>query len=231
MAKHSSNFDFKAVLAVTIHDMKNALQALLRCTETLSDILPAGTQEAEQMAVIHANGMRLNTGITHLLSLSRVELDQLPLNPQECLVADLITDLLVANKHYIRPKAIRLIVPQPPNLSCYLDSDLINIVLDDVLANAMRYGRHVIRMARSEDSHYFALTSEDDGPGYPQSMLSNKGTDVGEFDIATGRAGLGLFFAKMIAATHIDGDRSGSVHLCNGGSLGGEVFTMRLPRC
>jgi len=40
---------------------------------------------------------------------------------------------------------------------------------------------------------------------------------------------LGLFFAKLIANAHSQGDKVGSIALSNGGSLGGSVFEVKIP--
>ena len=201
----------------------------MRSIEQLGERFPAGTNEADDVAVIHYESMRLNTGLAQLLSLYRAELDQLPLNIQECFAEDILDDLLATNKNYIDHKSINLLINQPEELSCYLDPDLINVVLNDVLINAMRYGRHEISISASETDSYFTLVIEDDGPGYPESMLKNNETNMRDFNISSGRTGLGLFFARMIAEAHINGDKKGSVQLSNGGSLGGGVFTLRLP--
>ena len=70
---------------------------------------------------------------------------------------------------------------------------------------------------------------EDDGPGYPQSMLQANTINMQDCDIGKGRTGLGLFFARLIAQAHSKGETKGSISLENGGSLGGSVFCLTLP--
>ena len=60
-------------------------------------------------------------------------------------------------------------------------------------------------------------------------MLEATTINIQDFDISQGRTGLGLFFARLIAEAHVQGNRKGSISLSNGGALGGSVFTLKLP--
>jgi len=40
---------------------------------------------------------------------------------------------------------------------------------------------------------------------------------------------MGLFFAKLIANAHSQGDKVGTIALSNGGSFGGSVFEVKIP--
>ena len=70
---------------------------------------------------------------------------------------------------------------------------------------------------------------EDDGRGYPEAMLTKSHEELCDFELSQGRTGLGLFFAKLIANAHSQGDKVGSIALSNGGSLGGSVFEVKIP--
>ena len=229
MNDRNNRIDFSAVLASAVHDMKNSLLLLMQSIENMGESFPAGTSEGDQIATIHYEAARMNTGLAQLLSLYRVKLDQLPLNIQEHFAEDVLDELLATNQNYISHKNIKLTIEQPDNLSWYLDADLVNVLLNDVLVNAMRYGNQEILIRVYEQDGYFMITIEDDGKGYPETMLKNNDTNMRDFNISSGRTGLGLFFARMIAEAHINGDKKGSVHLANGGSLGGSVFTLKLP--
>ncbi|UAA40207.1 HAMP domain-containing histidine kinase [Paraneptunicella aestuarii] len=230
MTDRNNRIDFSAVLASAVHDMKNSLLLLMQSIENMGEYFPVGTKQGDQIATVQYEASRLNTGLAQLLSLYRVKLDQLPLNIQEHFVEDILDELFAANQNYISHKNIKLTVEKPEDdMSWYLDADLINVMLNDVLINAMRYGNNEILIHANEKDDYFVITIEDDGPGYPDIMLKNNETNMRDFNISSGRTGLGLFFARMIAEAHINGDKKGSVHLANGGSLGGSVFTLKLP--
>lgn len=222
--------DFSTVLASAVHDMKNSLCLLLQTIEDLNDEVSPDNQNAlEHLASAHYEASRLNTGLVQLLSLYRAEIENLPLNVDECYLEDLIEELIFSNESYINHKQMELEVEQEDNLVWYLDGDLVNLLLNDVLINAMRYSKKKILLKTFELNGYLHFQVEDDGPGYPSSMLQATTISMQNFDISQGRTGLGLFFARLIAEAHTQGERKGSISLSNGGSLGGSVFTLKLP--
>jgi signal transduction histidine kinase len=230
MIEPEQKIDFSVLLASAVHEMKNSLCLLLQSIETLSANIEKQNPEAsKELASLHYEASRVNTGLMQLLSLYRVELDRLPLNVDQHYVDDIIEDLIATNGNYIENKNMRLSVEVADDLAWFLDADLINLVLNDVLVNAMRYSNKYILIKAFAEGDYLVITVEDDGPGYPESMLRASNTSMQDFDINTGRTGLGLFFAGMIAKAHWVDERFGSIHLENDGELGGSVFTLRLP--
>ncbi|WP_088328851.1 HAMP domain-containing sensor histidine kinase [Lacimicrobium sp. SS2-24] len=230
MPNSNKQIDFSTVLAAGVHDMKNSLCLLLQSVENLSRELPKdNTVITSNLASLQYEAFRLNTGLMQLLSLYRAEKQKLPVSIDEVYVEDLIDDILATNETYIVNKHMDLEVHQPDELAWYLDGDLINLLLNDILINAMRYSNKKLRLSCFEEDGMLNFTLEDDGPGYPQIMLQAGNTEMTDFDISTGRTGLGLFFARMIAQAHTNNGRCGSIHLENGGSLGGSVFTLKIP--
>ena len=120
-------------------------------------------------------------------------------------------------------------VSQSADLVWYLDADLIGILLNDVLINAMRYSKKNILLSVYTEHKHLVFKVEDDGPGYPQSMLEAQSIHMQQCDIGEGRTGLGLYFARLIAKAHTKGETEGKIYLENGGSLGGSVFILTLP--
>jgi K+-sensing histidine kinase KdpD len=222
--------DFSTVLASAVHDMKNSLCLLQQSIENLgSSIAPENEEAAEQLASVHYEASRLNTGLVQLLSLYRAEMGSLPLNIDEHYVEDVVDDLVATNESYMNHKKITLEVFQPREMFWYLDADLINLLLNDMLINAMRYCRKKIILKVYQENEYLCFEVSDDGSGYPESMLQANTTRMQDFDISQGRTGLGLFFARLIAEAHSSGKNKGSIELANGGTLGGSVFTLKLP--
>lgn len=230
MPTSSKLIDFSSVLAAGVHDMKNSLCLLLQSIENLSLMMPeANPQISENLASLQYEAFRLNTGLMQLLSLYRAEKQNLPISVDEHYVGDIVDDLLATNEGYVANKKMQLEVDVEEDIAWYLDADLINVLLNDILINAMRYSKQQLKLSTFEDEGYLCFRIEDDGPGYPESMLQAGNCTMHEFDIASGRTGLGLFFARMIAQAHNNNGRQGSIHMENGGVLGGSVFTLRLP--
>ena len=230
MPRDDNAIDFSTVLGSAVHDMKNSLCLLMQSIESLGhSLVETDPLSREHLASAHYEAARLNTGLVQLLSLYRAGSDNLPLNIDEYDIENVIEDLLATNESYLNHKNMILEVSQSADLVWYLDADLIGILLNDVLINAMRYSQNKILLSVYTKEQQLIFKVEDDGPGYPQSMLEAHNINMQHCDISEGRTGLGLFFARLIAQAHTRGETKGNISLDNGGSLGGSVFTLTLP--
>lgn len=226
----SSQIDFSSVLAAAVHDMKNSLFLLIQSIENLAQELPEENSRArEQVASVHYEASRLNTNLVQILSLYRAELERLPITVDECFVHDLFYDVVGSNRLYIDQKNIDVSVDVSDDLSWYLDGELVYLLVNDVLVNALKYGSSKIRLSASCENTFLVIRVEDDGGGYPQSMLEKSVAELTDFHLSQGRTGLGLYFAKLIAAAHSQDKNTGEISLKNGGTLGGSVFEVKLP--
>ncbi|MDP5039911.1 MAG: ATP-binding protein [Paraglaciecola sp.] len=230
MKNTDNSIDFTTVLASAVHDMKNSLCLLMQSIEDLSESIGHENQtSAHHLASAHYEASRLNTGLVQLLSLYRAGLNSLPVNIDQHYLEDIVDEILATNESYLQHKKINLKVEQTDNLAWFFDADLICILLNDMLINAMRYSKHNILLRVYSENESLVFTVEDDGPGYPESMLAAMEITMQHFDISQGRTGLGLFFARLIAQAHTKDEKQGAISLENGGSLGGSVFTLKLP--
>ena len=222
--------DFSSVLAAAVHDMKNSLCLLIQSIEQLADAIPEQANESrEQVANVHYEASRLNTNLVQILSLYRSQLESLPITVDECFLEDLFADVIASNRVYIEQKAITLDVNCTQELSWYLDADLIYLLVNDAVVNALRYGKCHIVVDAFVDNDTLVIRVSDDGEGYPERMLSQSNTQLSEFNVSQGRTGLGLFFARLIAAAHTRDSICGEIYLENGGTLGGSVFEVKIP--
>lgn len=226
----SGTIDFSSVLAAAVHDMKNSLNLLIQTLEALDDSIDSENKTArDYLSQVHYESARLNTGLVQMLSLYRAELSGLPLNVDEHFIDDVFTELEGANQTYIEQRNIELSTDIDDNTSWFFDKDLIFLLLNDVLINAMRYGEQKIHLSAKMVDNHLVITIEDDGQGYPESMLEQSQSDLAEFSLSQGRTGLGLFFARLIANAHQNRGNQGEISLNNGGVFGGSVFQLKLP--
>ena len=222
--------DFSSVLAAAVHDMKNSLCLLIQSIESLAENLPPENSQAnEKVASVHYEATRLNTNLVQILSLYRAEINQLPVTIDECFIDDLFEDVMSSVRIYMEQKNLLVTINVENDISWYLDRELIFMLINDVLINAMRYGTSQIILNAAVRDKALVITVEDDGPGYPSSMLEKSTADLAGFDLSQGRTGLGLFFARLIANAHVNNNHCGEISLNNGGTLGGSVFEVKLP--
>jgi K+-sensing histidine kinase KdpD len=229
MDSHSNLIDFSSVLASTVHDMKNSLCMLLQSIDTMAQDKNQNPQTAEELAKIHYEASRLNTNLLQMLSLYRVEKDQLPLMIEEHYIEDLVEELIEKNLLYIDNKAIKVETNLEENIMWYFDDGLVGNLLNDIFVNALRYTKDTITISAKIIDEHLQINICDNGRGYPEHMLCDNELPMQDFDIDNNRTGLGLFFAKMIAKAHTNKDKAGYIKLSNDKQFGGSVFTLVLP--
>lgn len=228
--KSESSIDFAAIMAVAVHDMKNSLSLLLQSVEQLSETLSPEQKSAHDHVMdLHYEASRMNTTLVQVLSLYRADLDALPTNIDECFVDDLVQELVDTNLTYTKQRNIDVETNIETELSWYLDKDLVFLLMHDVLINAIRYGASRVEISVSVENQYLVINVEDNGPGYPDSMLKMCNIKLDRYCISEGRTGLGLYFARLIAKTHTNKGLSGYINLQNNAGTGGSIFSLYLP--
>jgi signal transduction histidine kinase len=146
----------------------------------------------------------------------------------EHLVLDIIEDQVARNDTLFKTRQIRLDIECDPGLVWYFDSEMLGGVLNNLLVNCARYSRQCIRITANIENDYLVIGVEDDGTGYPESMLQNAScSDAVSF--SSGSTRLGLIFARKVLEMHKSKDRLGYLHLANGSALGGGVVQLFLP--
>ncbi|NVK55632.1 MAG: HAMP domain-containing histidine kinase [Alteromonadaceae bacterium] len=230
----SEQIDFSTILAAAVHDMKNSLNLLVQSVEQIVSTLPPELSDTRRQIVdLHYEANRMNTGLVQILSLYRANRESLPVMIDQCFVNELIEDIVLSNQLYASQKNISIDNRCTDEFAWYLDADLMYLLINDVLINALRYGTSDIIISVSQQNDYLIIKIEDDGDGYPDHMLVNNDAKPSDFNVSQGRTGLGLYFAHLIACAHVrttnERVRQGSITLSNGGAMGGGVFEVKIP--
>lgn len=125
------------------HELRTPLASLIGFVETLrgpaADDVPAQQRFLEIMA---EQGARMNRLIDDLLSLSRIELTehQAPADPLD--VAKLVTRMVAVFEPLLKERTLNLAMRIDPDLPMVTgDSDQMAQVLQNLLDNAVKYGR------------------------------------------------------------------------------------------
>lgn len=219
---------FSSVLASCVHDMKNSLGIVVQSVEELSQTLTANEHQQQQLVQLHYEAYRLNTNLIQLLALYRYEQESLPLNIEDHYIAELIEDVLAKNDIYIQAHHIEVEIDIDNDFNWYIDSNLISTLINNVLINMLRYTKDRIRFHAAQTETGMELSIEDNGTGYPPAMLQACASSA-DFDPQTGRTGLGLHFARLIARAHTHKEQQGDIFIDNKSTLGGGRFRLVLP--
>jgi len=196
------------ILATGIHDAKNQLFR----AETLAADLESrlGVDLGEVRYAIEAAAGSLVSTLDAYRLLGETSTPVV----QPTVVTDLIDEVVLDQRRHLIAAGLELDVPPPPADAWPLLRGPVMALLNNALQNAGRFARRQIRLSARIDDETLVLMVEDDGPGFATLPPAS---------------GIGLVLADRVAALHERHGRSGSLQLSNGGSLGGAVFSLRLP--
>ncbi|MFA7270089.1 MAG: ATP-binding protein [Sterolibacterium sp.] len=224
------------LVAAAIHDAKNALSSLgVWLDEAQRECEMQGSSPALMQAkTITA---KLSGQLVELLALYRAGEGTLRLAVEDQHLEDFLTDLMTELASS-RPmdnnggsSAIAIDTDfafAKENAAWAFDAYLVKFVLLDALRNALRHAKQHIRFSiAAEAGGGIRFSIADDGDGYPQEILRSESNKAMSAD----SSGLGLSFARLIAARHATpSGQHGRLEQTNDG-LGehGARFSLVLP--
>lgn len=230
MTTPRNSIEFPEVLASIVHDMKNSLGMILTTAEeTVSACSSRDCPSSNRLSQMQYETKRLNNNLVQLLTLYKMDRAQYTVNITDNVVRDFIEETILQNRPLLDYRGIDVVIECPDDLFWFFDSNLISGVINNILNNAYRYAQDRLKIVAHEKEGYLVLTVEDNGSGYPESMLSSREHDAGGTSFRTGSTGLGLYFASIVASLHKNRDRSGYIEIRNGCDLGGGCFSIHLP--
>ncbi len=219
----------KELISNVSHDLRTPVASIQGYAETL--ILKKATlDESDQikyLQIIYASCEKLKKLVTELFELSKLQTNQIKLNPEPFSIAELVSD--IANKYRIisQKKGISINTFMPRDaVMVKADLLLIDRALQNLIDNALRFSKEgdVINIdIRPADSNRVQISIADSGEGISQDELPYiferyyKGKNYSE------STGLGLAIVKKIMELHQTDIRVSSQH----GK--GTVFSFALP--
>lgn len=227
-ARESQNIDFSMVLASAVHDMKNSLGMLLNSLDELRQEQGQSIGESSRFNTLQYEAERMHNDLVQLLGIYRLGENNLSAHIEEHFVPDFLSEHMARHTPLLDGLGIKLAI-EADDINGFFDADLLTGVLNNTINNALRYTKSRIKLTASEQEGFLVIGVEDDGDGYPENMQHSGAPTFKSLDFNSGSTSLGLFFASSVAQLHSEGDRTGSIRLHNGGSLGGGVFEIWLP--
>jgi K+-sensing histidine kinase KdpD len=219
---------FPAILASTVHDIKNSLGVLLELIRQLA--LRQQPGEAENFSQLEFEANRINHSLMQLLVVYKIGSNKFGLDIDEYAALELINEAKAQQDVMSKLKHVQVQVECADDLFCYCDYPNISNALGTILNNALRYTHSAIFISATKTSEgYVQFCIEDDGEGYPKHLLLADLDAHANLDWVQGNAGLGLFFVTVIASLHKNGDKAGFAKIDNLSRLGGARFCLFLP--
>jgi len=216
--------DARRFVADVSHELRTPLAAMNAVTDVLDEDagqLPADTAVAARL--VSAETRRLTRLVQDLIEISRFDAGRAELRREELDVAAAVADSLAARgwEH-----GAGLVTELPAGIAAALDRRRLDIVVANLVGNAMRHGAPPVEVVLRAEDGDVVLTVTDHGPGIPEEVLPAVFDRFTKADTARARSegsGLGLSIARENARLH-----GGDIVAANTGT--GARFELRVPR-
>jgi two-component system sensor histidine kinase KdpD len=195
-----------SLLAALGHDLRTPLTLLVGLSETLAASRPPlSSQQAGLAATLKSEALRMNTLVTNLLDMARIQSGGVHLHLEWQSIEEVVGSALRASGAVLAGHTIEAHIP--PDLPLVrFDAPLLERVLCNVLENAAKYtppGSRVVLDARVRGDA-LQLRVTDNGPGLPpgrEEAIFDKFTR-GQPESSTPGVGLGLAICRAIVNAH-----------------------------
>ena len=198
--------DKERIFATTSHELRTPLTAILGYAQMLQDGLkgPLGEEQSASLAVIERNANVLLSQVEDLLTLSRLQADQLPLREETVDLKDLVDDVLSSVRPLFDEAGTELEATwsREGPYAARLDYQRARQILCNLLDNARKYapgGR--VTVSLEEDERGTRVEVRDSGPGIPSGLEESLFHEFerGPNSEGVDGAGLGLALARGLA--------------------------------
>lgn len=194
-------------VSLASHQLRTPLTAISWYVEMLlnGDLGKLKPAQLENLQEVASSNQRMIQLVNGLLNVSRIELGTFAVEPELLKLPEIINAVIKDLKPLIKSKRQSVKVELPENLpELKLDHNLINIVFQNFLTNAVKYtpARGKIQVTAEKRSQDILFAISDNGYGIPKKDQSQIFTKMFRADNAklkdTSGTGLGLYLVKSI---------------------------------
>lgn len=222
--------DISVFLASSVHDMKNSISILIGGLErVLEQVSPESFPAYREVAHLVYESKRINSNLIQLLTIYKVGQHLYPFDPLPQSISDFAAIIFSQQETLLQSKGIALEMDYDETLYWQFDEALVGGVIGHAINNAIHYTRDKVRLSIREFNEMLELRVEDNGSGFPASMVQEGIAAMHGTDFQGGSTGLGLYFSAMAAKLHSRKGRVGNICLENGGAYNGGCFVLHLP--
>jgi two-component system sensor histidine kinase MtrB len=215
--------DARRFVADVSHELRTPLAALAAVADVLDEEAARLPEPAGRAArLVSQETLNLTGLVNDLIEISRFDSGVAALVLNEVDVAELVRSTLRV-RGWSEPVRTEL----PPAVTALLDPRRVDVILANLVGNALRHGEPPVSVRLSADPHWIALEVRDHGQGLDEAVLPHVFDRFYKASAARARSegsGLGLAIARENARLH-----RGDLTVTNAPD-GGAIFTLRLPR-
>jgi signal transduction histidine kinase len=207
-------------VAIASHELRTPATSVYGVLRTLADRGPSLDEELreELLRVGVEQGERLRSLLEELLDLSRLDARAINIEPRPIVLKSALADVV----HGALAASDTVDLDMPDDLAVVVDPLVLERVVSNLVANAVRYGAPPIRIVAQQRDRNLRVAVEDSGPGVPKDL---EGRIFDRFARGGGEGGhgLGLAIARAYAQAH-GGD------LVYDSRAGGARFELVIPQ-
>ncbi|MEO3813403.1 HAMP domain-containing sensor histidine kinase [Sphaerisporangium sp. B11E5] len=215
--------DARRFVADVSHELRTPLAALAAVADVLDEEAARLPEPAGRAArLVSQETINLTGLVNDLIEISRFDSGVAALALNEIDMTELVRATLRARGW---PEQVH--TELPPAVTARLDPRRVDVILANLVGNALRHGEPPVSVRLTADPHWITVEVRDHGPGLDEAVLPHVFDRFYKASAARARSegsGLGLAIARENARLH-QGDLT--VH---NAPDGGAVFTLRLPR-
>ncbi|MGA4989804.1 ATP-binding protein [Nonomuraea bangladeshensis] len=215
--------DARRFVADVSHELRTPLAALAAVADVLDEEAARLPEPAARAARLVSQETHNLTGLVNdLIEVSRFDAGVAALALNDIDVAELVHATLRARGWPERVEA-----ELPSGVTARLDPRRVDVILANLVGNALRHGEPPVSVRLSADPEWIELQVRDHGPGLDDTVLPHVFDRFYKAGAARTRSegnGLGLAIARENARLH-----QGDITVTNAED-GGALFTLRLPR-
>ncbi|WP_406261854.1 HAMP domain-containing histidine kinase [Actinacidiphila glaucinigra] len=211
------------------HELRTPLAAMSAVTDVLDEnALRLDRETGEALRLISEGTSRLSVLVNDLMEISRFDAGAAELNLDEIDMADFAQHTLAARGWQGR---VETHLPPPGVLRARVDPRRLDVVLANLVGNALRHGEPPVRLAMSvregpAGAAWAVIEVTDNGPGIAEEAMPHIFERFYKANSTRARsASSGLGLAITAENVHLHGGRVSAANL----PWGGAAFTVELP--
>lgn len=159
------------------HELRTPLTLILGPLDDISHSSDITKAVKHKLAVIYQSAVRLNELITQILEFRKTETDNRQLRVVKANVVDAVHEVSLKYEELAQKPdvAIKFVAPENP-IMMYIDKEVIAIILDNLVSNAIKYTDQgnidiSVERRRSGERHLVDITVSDTGHGISATAL------------------------------------------------------------
>ena len=206
-----TNRNYMELLGFVTHELKNPLASAVLSVHTVKDGYLGELNEGQKKSLesVSRSLDYFEDMIRNYLDLSRLEKGEIEVRrSQSDLFSDVLVPIIEGLEREIKENQMVLETNIPQPLMVEADRDLLRIVLDNLLSNALKYGREAgkIVIEAKQDASETVMSVFNEGEGVPAEklpLLFRKFSRIdGPSHPGKRGTGLGLFICREIIEKH-----------------------------